>query len=295
MQVECEQPDEQTVRHSIALELSEIEIPNDPFIEDQSGGASLHVEVSEEEGKLIVALWDRGDFAGRRGISSSGAPRLVARRIGLAVAELARDLRDRRVRAARVLAQERHFIERRALVSAYRAQQRALGLRAGLRTEVVPSGGFLFGPTVGAEFNDKFPLRFVVGLSWGTGWLGGLKRGETDRHAPPWSKWQLEWGADWVAQPELKTQLSVGAHFGASIVHVGGGADLDHIDGQSDSYSAQLGLRVAWASEQGVAVWPRLELEAGRILRPVPMRLDSENLQVGGWFATLGLSAVMFE
>lgn len=286
--------DERALRHTIALELSEIDIPKNPLIDDDTD-VSLHIEVTDVEGKLTVGLWDRGELAGRRTVSASGAPRLVARRVSLAVAELARDLRDRRIRQLRVLAQERHFIEKRALVSAYRAQQRALGLRAGLRTEVVPQGGFLFGPTLGAEFNGHFPVRFVVGLDWGTGFVGALRKGVDPNRSPPWSKWQLEWGVDWVGQPVLTTQLSVGAHFSAFVAHVGGGADVDRIDGQSETWGAQLGGRISWAIQQNMVFWPRLEVEAGRILRPLPLRFGMEEIELGGWYASLGMSLVMFQ
>lgn len=287
--------DERAIRQAIALELSEIEIPPDPDSDSSvDGEVSLHIEVTRSETRLVVALWDRGELAGRRGVSASGDPRLVARRIGLAVAELARDLRERRARSERLMSQEQHFVERRALVSAYRAQQRALGLRVGLRTEILPQGAFGFGPSGGVEFNDKFPLRFVVGLAWTTGWIDKSSENDELTKTLPWSKWQLEWGADWVAQPQLQTQLSVGLHFGANIIHVGSGVDVDGIEGQSETWGAQMGLRLAWASELGLAIWPRLELEVGRILRPTPLSLQNQSDELGGWFVTFGMSALTF-
>src|SRR6188768_997779 len=175
LQLSAPTADERAARQAIALELSEIDIPADPLREaGHDGEVSLHIEVTEAERRFVVVLWDRGELAGRRVVSASGEPRVITRRLGLVVAELARDLRDRRLRAARMFEQERRFVERRALVSAYRAQQRALGLRAGLRTEVAPEGAFLLGPTVGAEFNNHFPLRLVTGLSWGAGQVFGL-------------------------------------------------------------------------------------------------------------------------
>lgn len=294
LELKSETIDERAMRQAIALELAEIEIPPNPN-SDVDDEVSLHIEISQSETRLIVTLWDRGELAGRRGVSGSGDPRLVARRIGLAVAELARDLRDRRARTERLLSQEQRFIERRALVSAYRAQQRALGIRVGLRTEILTQGAFAFGPTAGVEFNDKFPLRFVAGVAWTTGWIDASSKTEGLGKTPPWSKWQLEWGADWVVQPQLHTQLSAGLHFGASVIHVGSGIDLDGIAGQSETWGAQMGLRLAWASELGLEVWPRLELEVGRVLRPTPLAWQQASDQLGGWFVTIGVSAMTFQ
>lgn len=296
LQFQSQQADERVVRQAIALELSELEIPNDPERDpERDAEVSLHIEITETDGKFLVVLWDRGELAGRRVASASGDARVVARRLGLVVAELARDLRDRRLRAARLIEQERRFVARRALVSAYRAQQRAWGVSAGLRTEVLPEGAFLVGPSVSAEFNDKFPLRLVAGLSWSAGAVLGLSQRERAQAAPVASKWQLEWGADWVVQPEQRMQLSAGVRGAASILHVGAGTQVDGIAGQSDTYSAQLGLRLSWATELGLPFWPRVELEAGRVLRPVQMRLESSDFRYGGWYVTFGISAVMFQ
>ena len=296
LQLHTHAVDERAVRQTITLELSEIEIPSDPYRDESvDGPVSLHIEISESEARLIVALWDRGELAGRRSVTTSEQARLVARRIGLAVAELARELRDRRVRAARIMAQEQDFVQRRALVSAYRAQQRALGLRAGLRTELITQGAFLFGPTLGAEFNNQFPLRLVVGVSWGTGWIGAFDQESNSARVPTWSKWQLEWGAEWVAQPNQRTQLSVGGHFAANVVHVNSAVSVDGMDDQQATWGAQLGLRLAWAVELGSVVWPRFEVEGGRLLRPLPMQQGNEELTLGGWYASLGVSAVVFQ
>jgi hypothetical protein len=294
LQFSAETLDERAVRQAIALELSEIDIPVDPLRESgRDGEVSLHIEISEADKKFSVSLWDRGELAGRRVASASGDPRVIARRLGLVVAELARDLRDRRLRAARVYEQELRFVERRALVSAYRAQQRALGYRAGLRTEVAPEGAFVVSPTVGVEFNGYFPLRMVAGLSWGAGQVFGLAAEGTG--APVMSRWQLEWGADWLAQPVERVQLSAGLHFAASLLHVGSGTEVDHIEDQSDTYGVQMGVRLGWASDLGLSFWPRVEAEVGRILRPVHMQLDESELRLGGWYFNLGISAVMFQ
>ncbi len=292
--MEAEGVDERVVRQSIALEIAEIEIPNDPLRGEQQDEASLHIEVEKSENKISVALWDRGEYAGRRSISTSGPGRLIARRIGLAVAELARDLRDRRERAERRMNQEQRFAERRALMSVYRAKQRALGMKVGLRGEALTQGAFLMGPHAGVEFNGEFPLRLSAGLGWSTGWVSALRRESADRHSPPWSKWQLEWGADWVVQPELDTQWSLGLHAGASIVHVGSGAELDQIERQRESYSAQLGIRLAWARQHELGVWPRLEVELGRVLRPLPVDYANHHRRLGGFYVSLGISALRF-
>ncbi|HXS17121.1 MAG TPA: hypothetical protein VN764_08030, partial [Polyangiaceae bacterium] len=115
LQLSAPTADERAVRQAIALELSEIDIPADPLREaGHDGEVSLHIEVTEAERRFVVVLWDRGELAGRRVVSASGEPRVITRRLGLVVAELARDLRDRRLRAARMFEQERRFVERRA-------------------------------------------------------------------------------------------------------------------------------------------------------------------------------------
>lgn len=294
LQFSAQTADERAVRQAIALELSEIDIPVDPLREPgRDGDVSLHIEISETDRKFSVSLWDRGELAGKRVASASGEPRVIARRLGLVVAELARDLRDRRLRAARVYEQEVRFVERRALVSAYRAQQRVLGYRAGLRTEVAPEGAFVLSPHVGVEFNDHFPLRMVAGLSFGAGQVFGLAAEGT--RAPVMTRWQLEWGADWLVQPSERVQLSAGLHFAGSLLHVGSGTEVDHIEDQSDTYGVQMGVRLGWASDPGLLFWPRVEAEVGRILRPVQMQLDESELRLGGWYFSLGLSAVIFQ
>lgn len=292
VQLRSESVDRSLVERTVAIELREVQVPADPDrLSDTEDDVSLHVEVVEQTEHMVVAVWDRGVLAGKRQISVQGSPRLLARRIGLAVVELVRDLRDERLRRAAQLESERRLAERRALASAFRKQQEALGVVAGVQSQWWTEGAWFTGPVLGIEFNNHFPLRFFTSVAWMAGRLFALHEEE---RAALWSKWEFQWGVRWVVQPGVRTQLSLGPEFAVSAVHLGSGGQVDGFEGQRDTYSAQLGGVAALSFLPARRVAARLSLGAGRVLRPIPLRLGAQELRLGGTVLSTTLSVSLF-
>lgn len=292
VQLRSESVEASLVERTVSIELREIQVPADPERPgDTDEDVSLHVEVTERSGHMEVTVWDRGARAGTRRISVQGSPRLLARRIGLAVVELVRDLRDERLRRAAQLEAERRLSERRALAAAVRQQQEALGLIAGVKSQWWTQGAWLTGPVVGVEFNNHFPLRFFTSAAWMTGSVPLLRH---EGRAPVWSTWEFQWGARWVVQPGLRTQLSLGPEFCVSAVHLGSGGQVDGFDGQQNSYSAQAGGVAALSFLPTHRVAARLSLGAARVLRPVPLRFAEQEARLGGTVLSATLSVSLF-
>lgn len=281
--------DKSQVRRAIALELREVEVPGDPSRPgDEFHDVSLRILVERQAGMIEVSLWDRGEFTGRRRVSTSSQSRVLARRVGLAVGELARQLAGQRVRTAYRIEREAAAQAARDLDAAKRARRKDLSLRAGIDSLVLPQGAFLLGPALGIEFNGRFPLRFTPQISWMSGALPGLSEATSGGRAPHWSQLELGLGASYVHQVRERNNFTVGGFVAAGAVHVGGATTVDEISGQRDTWGARGGLRLGYARKVTDEAWLGFDLTAGSSLRRIPMRYDTTTMDLGGGF--LGVS-----
>lgn len=288
------QVDESVVRRTVALELREIEIPAQAKqSEETEDDVSLYVRVVEHETKLIVSLWDRGEYVGRRAISNTGHASVKARRVGLAVAELARQLQEQRLRQGRALEREAELEVRRQERSQAKRRREALGLRSALELLWLPQGAWLVGPRLGLDFNGHFPLRLNGSVAWMAGALPLLKDASLGGTAPGFSQFEFSLGASWQHRFSPPLELTLGGLLAVSAVHVSDGAQVDLIEGQRDTWTSRLGARVGVSRQIRGQFWAHAELSGGAILRPVPIELGDESLRLGGGFLGASLAVTV--
>jgi len=241
----------------------------------------------------MVALWDRGEFVGRRRISDSTHSTILARRVGLAVGELGSRLNYNRAREARLLAKQEAFLKETAQEEARLRQWRALRLRAGLTSQFLPRGAWNLGPVIGLIWTDRAPLSLSMDLSWSAGGLPDLAEASLGETVPQWSQFEFSLGADYLHRASPRTTFSVGPLIGVSTVNVGGAAFVDGISGQKDTWSARAGLRFGSARSWGDTFEVRIDLTGGAVLRPVPVSLAEKEFRIGGGFVGLSISALL--
>jgi hypothetical protein len=286
--------DESLVRRAVALELREVDIPGDPRRDEESPEkVSLHIALEREETTLFVSLWDRGEFVGRRRVSSSKQPRVLARRVGLAVGELGRQLAARRYRVAQRIQREAFLADEREKERRIALRKQDLGLQADFRGLILPQGAFLVGPSLGLELNEIYPLRFSAGLSWMAGAVPTLSETTLGQTAPRWSSLELWLAGDWLREVNEQLAVSVGGLLAVSAVHVSGSTEVDEIPFQRDTYTSRAGMRIGaqWAHSD-LLRW-RADVSGGLILRPIPMRHGLTRTDLGGGFIGLSLGATI--
>jgi hypothetical protein len=162
--------DARALRRLIKLELGDLDVP--PRAGRSS--TSLFVRVlSASRGEVRVELWELGGLHGERLVlGGRGSPQLVARRVALAVAELARNLRNRRHAEARAEARAQRQRRRDALAAHRRTREGPLALRSSLEAELVgPLDLALAGTNVYGQVTLGGPLRLDFGLSFLSGAL----------------------------------------------------------------------------------------------------------------------------
>ncbi len=286
--------DELSAQTSVSLELAELEIPGDPRREDDSKDeVSLYFRVERSDGRLLVSLWDRGQYIGRRIISDSGPPRILARRVGLAAGELAHDLRGRRQREAAQVERERAEAKRLAAVDQELARRRELGIVAGASSQLFIRGAWQAGPELGLSFNYYFPLRLSSHVRWSAGAIGASRDESTSRSALTWSSWDWDVGALWVGELNPRTHWNVGSELALGVVHVGGSASVDGLAQQRDTWSARVGLLTELERKVGSLLWVALRLRAGSALRRIPIVYGEQSLGLGGLYLGASLRVTL--
>ncbi len=282
------------VRLAVALELREVEIPGDPRRPgDSPAEVSLQIRLEEEGESLVVALWDRGDLAGRRRVSRGGHPRVMARRVGLAVGELARQLSARRSRLLQELQRDTFLAQEQEKELRKLRRLHDLGLRSDIQALSFAAGAFLVGPSVGIEFNDHFPVRFSTGLGWMAGGIGALSDRSVEQSAPSWSFYDLWLRMDHAWALREPGWVTAGVDVAVSSVHVGGATEVDRIAYQRDTYTARLGGRFGYVYSFTDTVRGRAEISGGSLLRSIPVQLGEERLALGGAYIGLHLGLTL--
>lgn len=282
------------VELAVALELREVEIPGDPRRPgDTADEVSLHIRLEASADAIIVSLWDRGDLAGKRRVSSGGQPRVMARRVGLAVGELARQLSARRSRLLQELERDTFLAQEQEKEFERLRRLHDLGLRTDFQGLLFASGAYVLGPSVGIEFNDHFPVRFGVGLAWMAGAIPALSESSLGRTNPSWSLFDLWLHMDHAWALTEPAWVTAGVDVAVSAVHVGGATQVDQIDFQRDTYTARLGGRLGYAHSFTETVRVRAEISGGSLLRSIPMELGSQRMDLGGAYLGLHLGVTL--
>ena len=280
--------DARAVRRQVSLELSEIDVPAfAPSGAPVAAAAPLFVRVlGRADRQVEVELWARGELSGRRVVSGAeSGQHLLARRVGLAAAELARRLRQKRIFAERT--RQRQLAELRALGE--RNARRTVEGPLALRAEAFGGSGrdfWYLGPGLSAEVTLRRSFRIDLGARM----LSGFEPGESTRLA--WL--ELDVGPALRVHPSARLDVDLGAFVGMASVHLSGVRSVDELTSQRDTWSARGG--VSARLQPRLARWARLSIgaEGGLTLRPVPVEhLDSRRESLGGFFVGGALGVVL--
>lgn len=273
--------DARATRRLIALELADVNARS-----PDGKRAPLFFRVVPSGSDLRVELWERGELHGSRVVSGSNAGgQLVARRVALAAAELARRLqkkrqaqaeRERALTAAQARARE---------IEARRTLNGPLALRPSL--EVASIGEFsslLAGPRLLGQWSFSKYGRVDGGLSWLAGNAPDSARSE-------WLELSLAPSARLPLSDVL--DLDLGVDLAAAWVRLGRVRGVDAIIDQNETWSA----RAAGLARIEPRITRQLRLsvgaEAGLVLRQVPFQaLASAETRMRGAWLSLDLGVV---
>jgi len=275
--------DARAVRRLIQLELSEVQVPPPPGESE----AALFVRVlSAGEGQLRVELWERGEQHGVRVVSGArGSPSVIARRVALVAAELARGLMNKR--RAEALQAER--TARRAAREERLRRTRTLdgpqAVRPGIEGTLIEHL-WLAGPTVDVQVHAFGRLRIDAGAGWT---FGLLTPGRTTVDAL-----SLRAGPAYRFVLGSKSDLDVALRAEAALLSFQGVKSVDGLTGERASYWARAMLAVRYEHRLTRELRLDVGLLGGYTLRRVPLVLaDGRALRLGGGVLGAELGIVM--
>jgi hypothetical protein len=277
--------DARAARRLVQLELSDVDVPKRPGDTD----VALFVRVlAAGEGRIRVELWERGEEHGARLVSGAhGGSQLIARRVALAAAELARGLRQKRRAAERAALLE----ARRKALAEQAERERTLdgprALRPAATGTLVGLGDLAFaGPSVTGELHVADAARLDLSASAGFG-----KIPSTDSAVET-----LELGlgpAVRVPIPSAGLDLDFSAFGKAGVLSFANVAGVDDIDGQRQTWWARAGASSALQLRLARTTRLSLGFSLGAVLRRVPVTLDDgRELRLGGLFVGTELGVV---
>jgi hypothetical protein len=250
------------VRRLVQLELADVKVPP-PRGQTE---AQLFVRVLlAGDGGLTVELWERGEAYGARSVAGvTGSAQLLARRVALAAAELARELSERREDEA----QAREEARRQKLELARKARERTLDGPRALRTGVVATAAHelvLVGPTLVAELNVFRALRLDAAASLALGVAHRSASVETLGLAfGPARRFPLS--------PRWDVDLGVQAE--ALLVELPDARSTDGIAGERQSWTARAEARLRLEPRLSRSVRLAVGVGGGMLLRAIPLVLE---------------------
>jgi hypothetical protein len=273
--------DARSARRLVPLELSDVAVPAGSGVR---GAPVLFFRVlGRPDGSLRIELWERGEYHGARTLTGAGEnPQLVARRVALAAAELARRLA--RKREATLARDERLRLSREARAREERArtQEGPVALRSELAVGAVSKMLLLFGQRVTGELTLRGPLRLELG---GELWGGSLT---------PALRTELQgisFGPGYRLVLTRALDLDLGAQVAAMLVRVPAARSLDAVSHQDSSWTAKLSGATRLELRLSRQVRAALGLEAGALLRSMSYATEerSERLRGLWWGGSLGV------
>jgi hypothetical protein len=276
--------DPRATERLVALETADVDVPAPP---DVAFSPPLYFRVLLlSPGQLRVELWELGQPTGARNVSSAGSDTLRSRRIGLAAAELARQLRSRRLSELARARRAEQDAGKEARVTAGFPVYGRVAWSAGARGAMLGAAkGWVVGPST------DFALHFGSGerVSLGAAWLQGQAQGPASLPDDPSLRWlevRLSLARAFVVANG--TSLVLGADAAAASVRLGGalGSPPD------DTWSARAGgffrVEQRLSPRVGLAVGP----DVGVLLHPLTLSRNGETARLTG--AWLGASATFW-
>jgi len=277
--------DARAARRLVQLELSDVDVPKRP----QDAEVALFVRVlAAGEGRIRVELWERGEAYGARLLSGTrGGSQLVARRVALAAAELARVLRQKRrseERARLVEEQKRRLAEE---VERERTLDGPAAIRPGVAGTLVGLGELvLVGPSLTGQLNVAGATRLDFSAS---AQAGDVLHADANVEA-----FEVGLGpAHRFALPSLALELDLGAFARAGVLSFTGATSVDGIDAQGQTWWARAGASAALEFRLARTTRLSLGVQTGAVLRRVPVTFEGgDERRLGGFFVGTELGVV---
>lgn len=255
--------DARTLRRRVELELADVAVP--PPLGQREAALFFRV-LYAGSGQLRVELWERGVAYGSRVVAgATDADPLLARRVALAAAELARELSDTREDEAT----DRVDRARRKFGLELAARRRTLdgprALRAGAVGAWSPRLAYV-GPSLAAEFDVHRKARVDFDVSTGFGTAGRSAALET-----------LSLGIGAARRVVLgpRWDLDVALRAAAWVLEFSDARSVDGIAREHQSWTASVDARVRLEPRLSRRIRLVLGLGAGTLLRRVPLELTS--------------------
>jgi hypothetical protein len=226
--------DARATRRLTALELSDVDVPS--AVNGPRRPPALFLRVLGSDGGIVrIELWERGEFCGARRLSvAQASTQLGARRVALAAAELARQLRHKRVVQGERAERERRRKEAEAALAADRTIVGPMALRPNFALLWLPDSELLAsGPRLNLELDLTGAFRIDLGAEW-------LFATIMDRDA------RLS-ALGMIVAPTQRfvlgrtLDIDVGLEVGIATAHVDPVLAVDGIVGQGDTWTARAG------------------------------------------------------
>jgi len=274
--------DPRALRRRVQLELADVTVP--PPL-GQSEAALFFRVLALSGSELKIELWERGVAYGSRVVAGGAdAGPLLARRVALAAAELARELSDTREDEATERADA--AAQRAALERAARERTRdgPRALRPGVSAAWSPKLA-LAGPTLVSELHvyRKERLDLGAGAAYGVFAQG-----------TPAEAFSLGVGPARRVVLSPRWDLDIGARAAASLLVLPDARAVDGIVGQHQTWTASVDALVRLEPRLSRGVRLALGVGGGTLLRPVPFeRHDGGAARVSGPYVAAELSLVL--
>ena len=267
--------DSQVTRRLVRIELADVPVP--PAAGQHE--VLLFVRVlSAADGELRVELWERGVPYGARNVSGvTEAGSLLARRVALAAAELARELSDAREDEALL----RKQAGERARSAARLERERTLDGPRALRRGIAgcwAKGLAVLGPSLAGELHAYRATRFDVDLGFG--------HGVTFASAPVESL-TLGFGPARRVVVARRWDIDLGLRAAASVLQFPRARAVDGIAAEHQTWSASAEGRVRLEPRLSRRVRLVVGLGGGLLLRAVPFAAENgASKRLAGPFAS---------
>lgn len=274
--------DARAVRRLVQLELSDVGVRPAP---GQTETALFVRVLGAGGGELRIELWERGIAHGSRTVAvATGSTQLLARRVALAAAELARELGDERDDDAAAAEQQRQRALEAARVARSRTRNGPRALRSGFVGSWSPDLA-LAGPELAAELHVYRATRIDLGTAWT---FGAIDR----RHAAQSLAFEL--GPAYRLPLGPRWDLDLGVTLAAEVLNFPDVRGVDGIAGEHQTWSARVDARVRLEPRLSRSARLALGVGAGTTLRDVPVELGpGDARRLGGPFVVGEIALVL--
>lgn len=283
--------DAQLARRLIRLELADVELPKVNGATPTRSATSVtqrpdevvFVRLLRHGEGLLVELWAKGELYGERRLVSSSNEQHQARRVALASAELARGLREARVRERQRLLRE-HLAPNPVTTPSYVTNVNVAGLASVVAAAWPGADTMMVGP--------RLFVGAVTEAGVGVGFTGAVFTSTAATVVRSWSELGLR--SSWQHALSSQFELSAGLDLVAGVVDIEPNTSFDRSELSRQTWQAKAGLdvRLEWRIEPQVSLV--LAPEAGWFLRNLRVVRERNDETLGGPWVGVALGALVY-